>query len=154
MNPPTESLNPLSRDSADPEIDRRIVLRREIGLVTDNEALAALARLRQQLLIGVIQRLRQIDDDEHEVSVRQSLIAAFHALHLGDIGGGADTGGVDELDRETLNRTDFADRVAGSSGLRSDDGPFTLEQPIEQAGFAYVGASKIASVSPPRTTFP
>jgi hypothetical protein len=93
---------------------------------------------RQQLPIGGIERLRQIDDDEHNVSVGESLIAALDALRFGDVSRGADAGCVDELNGDAVNRADLADGVARRPGGRGHDGAFLFKQAVEQTRFADV----------------
>ena len=53
----------------------------------------------------------------------------------------ADAGGVHELDRNAADGDGFADQIAGGAGRGGDDGALALDQAVEQARFADVGAA-------------
>ena len=95
----------------------------------------------KQHLIFRLQRLRRIQDDQRQIRVRHRLIAAFDPKLLDAILAGSNSGGIDETNRNTVERSGFRDRVArGTRNLR-DNRPILFDQPIEQAALADIGPS-------------
>ncbi len=53
----------------------------------------------------------------------------------------AQTGGVHQVNGNTLKREAFGDEVAGGARGGGDDGAFALDEPVEERRFADVGAA-------------
>ena len=68
--------------------------------------------------------LAGVGDFQQQVGGLDLADGALDALRLDPVGGLADTGGIDQAQRNSMQIDDFLDGVAGGAGDVADDGPF------------------------------
>ena len=93
------------------------------------------------MLVFIRERLGSIEHDQDEVGIGESFHGFADADALRLIERAANPGGVDQLDRNAADGDGFADQIASGAGRRGYDGALTLDQAVEQAGFADVWAA-------------
>jgi hypothetical protein len=77
-------------------------------------------------------RLAGIYDFHDEICLRQLGMGARHAGLLDGVGGRlAQTGGIDQAQREALEIDHLLDGVAGGAGLLADNGALKPEQAVQ-----------------------
>ena len=94
-----------------------------------------MARLRR------IRRLRGIEHYQHQIRIGQGFHGFLYADAFGFVEGAADSGGVHQLHRNSAERNGFGHEIARGAGRGGDDGALALDQAIEQARLADVGAA-------------
>ncbi len=114
----------------------------QIGFVDGDEGRPALD-CGQQTVLFVVEGLRGVEHDEHQRGVGERFAAARDAelLDFFEIrtGSFAQTGGVDQLERNAVERDALGDEVARGAGSCGDDGAVALDEAIEERALAGVG---------------
>src|SRR6266702_2233966 len=95
----------------------------------------------EEFAVNSAELVAGVEDDENKVSVGEGLHGFTNANVFGFIESFADSGGIDEAHGDSAERYGFGYEVAGGSGKRGDDGALAFDELIEEAGFAYVGAT-------------
>ena len=78
-------------------------------------------------------RLRCVEDDQHQIGVRQCFHGLAYANGFGFVEGLPDSRRVDKLDWDATDGDGFADQVTCGARSRRDDGALAFDQAVEQA---------------------
>src|SRR5437762_4181268 len=132
-----QTVQAILGETADPQrVDvPPIRMFRQIALVQqhDPDLLGRVLTKSTRFLNATIQHL------EEKIGARQRLFGARDSGALDLVRGFAQTGGIEQANRNAAQVDYFLDRVAGGAGLFADNGTFVTKQAIEQTRLAGVG---------------
>ena len=120
---------------------------REIDLVEEDDAVAILRDF-QQLAILIGQRFTGIEDKKDQVGFFKGFARALHTDAFDDVLGLADTGCIDQLERNTVDVDVFLDDVPGCPFDIGHDGFFLAQEVVEKAGLPDVWTADDSSRDP------
>ncbi len=112
----------------------------EVALIRCEQSGSALDGL-QEAALFVVEGLGGVHDDQDESGIGEGFAAASDAELLGLFDSFAKAGGIDQFQRNAIERDAFGDQVAGGARSCRDDGAFSFDEAIEQGAFANIGTA-------------